>query len=498
MSNINFNQHRARRDAIVAKFFKSAPSSYIDGNFLHAGTTTFSVIDPALGETFVEVHSADEIMAIEAVEAAQIAGSTWSRSAPRNRSRVLNRAYEIMQERRADLADLITAENGKCTAEALAEIDYASEYFRWYAEEAVRIPSSSSRSPHGEAHMEIVHKPVGVSLLITPWNVPAGMVTRKVAPALAAGCTVVIKPATQTPLVALAIAEILTQAGAPSGVVNVVITSQSSLVVRTMMSHKAVRKISFTGSTQVGRTLLAQASDRVLRSSMELGGNAPLIVLDDADLPAAVDGAFIAKMRNAGMSCVAANRIFVARELYGEFTEMFALKMNSTKYGDGFDPGVNFGPMTDPTERERVHKEVLKWTSSGAQILGGGYMPEGDGYFYPATTVTALSDEDQFSENEIFAPVAAIAPFNDLHELIERLNQGELGLAAYVFGNREIGFVSESLEVGMLGVNRGLVSDVSIPFGGVKQSGIGREGGPQGLLEYLTPKVISSLYARRV
>ena len=496
MSSINLNQHRARRDAIVAKYFKSAPSSYISGNFLHAGTTTFSVIDPALGETFVEVHSADEIMAIEAVEAAQIAGSTWSRSAPRERSRVLNRAYEIMQERRADLADLITAENGKCTAEALAEIDYASEYFRWYAEEAVRIPSSSSRSPHGEAHMEIVHKPVGVSLLITPWNVPAGMVTRKVAPALAAGCTVVIKPATQTPLVALAIAEILTQAGAPSGVVNVVVTSQSSLVVRTMMSQRAVRKISFTGSTQVGKTLLSQASDRVLRASMELGGNAPVIVLPDADLVAAVEGTFVAKMRNAGMSCVAANRIFVSREIYQEFSELFASKMNSHKFGGGFDPSIDFGPMTDGLERDRVHKDVLTWTTNGAQILGGGYMPDGNGYFYPATTVVGLSEADQFSDNEIFAPVAAISPYDDLHQLVERLNLSELGLAGYVFGKSGIRYVATNLEVGMLGINRGLVSDVSIPFGGVKQSGIGREGSSQGLLEYLHPQVLSSPYSK--
>jgi succinate-semialdehyde dehydrogenase/glutarate-semialdehyde dehydrogenase len=493
---MNITSHRTRREAVVAQTFQTTPSSYIDGEFSRTATKTFSVLDPALGESFLEIQSADEAIAIEAVKAAETAGLTWSRSTPRERSRVLYRAYEIMQERSADLADLVTAENGKCTSEALAEVNYASEYFRWYSEEAVRIPSSSARSPHGDSRLAVGYEPVGVSLLITPWNVPSGMVTRKVAPALAAGCTVIVKPASQTPLVALAIAQILTEAGAPHGVVNVVVTSQSSLIVRTIMSQKAVRKISFTGSTQVGRTLLAQASDRVLRTSMELGGNAPLIVLDDADLSAAVEGAFIAKMRNAGMSCVAANRIFVARELYGKFTEKFALKMNSTKFGDGFDPDVHFGPMTDSSERERVHNEVLKWTSSGAQILSGGYMPEGDGYFYPATTVTALSDEDQFSENEIFAPVAAIAPFNDLHELIERLNQGELGLAAYVFGNRETEFVSENLQVGMLGVNRGLVSDVSIPFGGVKQSGIGREGGPQGLLEYLSPKVISSLYAR--
>jgi succinate-semialdehyde dehydrogenase/glutarate-semialdehyde dehydrogenase len=496
MSTVNVELHRARRDAIVAKYFKSAPSSYIGGKFSRAGMTTFSVIDPALGETFVEVHSADESMAIEAVHAADIAGATWSRSTPRERSKVLSRAYEIMQERRADLADLITAENGKCTTEALAEVDYASEYFRWYSEEAVRIPSSSSRSPHGEAHMEIVHTPVGVSLLIAPWNVPAGMVTRKVAPALAAGCTVVIKPAAQTPLVALAIAEILTEAGAPSGVVNVVVTSQSSLIVRAMMAQRAVRKISFTGSTSVGRTLLAQASDRVLRTSMELGGNAPVIILPDADLVAAVEGTFIAKMRNAGMSCVAANRIFVSRENYQEFAELFALRMTGHKFGGGFDPSINFGPMTDGAERDRVHQEVLGWVANGAQVLGGGYMPDGDGYFYPATTVMGLSEADQFSDSEIFAPVAAIAPYDDVRKLVERLNLSEAGLAGYVFGKRDVRYVAENLEVGMLGINRGLVSDVSIPFGGVKQSGMGREGGPQGLLEYLHPKVLASPYSR--
>jgi len=493
---MNLDVHRRRREAVVASTFKTLPSSYIGGEYSRTGSTTFPVIDPALGETFIEIESADEVIAVDAVHAAESAANAWSRSTSRERSKILYRAYEIMQERRTDLADLITAENGKCTAEALAEVEYASEYFRWYAEEAVRIPSSSSRSPHGEAHLAVLHQPVGVSLLITPWNVPAGMVTRKIAPAIAAGCTVVIKPAAQTPLVALALAEILTEAGTPPGVVNVIVTSQSSLIVRTMMSQRAVRKISFTGSTQVGRILLSLASNRILRTSMELGGNAPVIVLNDADLLTAVEGALIAKMRNAGMSCVAANRIFVARENYEKFIGMFAAKMNAYKYGGGFDPSIKFGPMTDGLERERVHKEVLTWTANGAEILGGGYMPDGNGYFYPATTVVGLSDTDQFSENEIFAPVAAIAPYDDLHELVERLNQSEAGLAGYVFGQRETDFVAENLEVGMLGVNRGLVSDVSIPFGGVKQSGIGREGGPQGLLEYLSPKVISSAYAR--
>jgi len=492
MSVIDLHSHCARRDASVAVTFKTALSSFIGGEFSQAQSTSFSIVDPATGETFADVDSADEDLAVEAVQCAEEAGSVWRRKSPRERSDVLNRAFEIMIERRTDLADLITAENGKCTAEALREVTYAAEYFRWYAEEAVRFPSSSSISPNGDAEMVVHYQPVGVSLLITPWNVPAAMVTRKLAPALAAGCTVVIKPAAQTPLTALAIAEILGQAGAPRGTVNVVVTAKSSLVVRAMMAERAVRKISFTGSTQVGRTLLYQASSRVLRSSMELGGNAPVIVLDDADLTSAIEGTLIAKMRNGGMSCVAANRIFVARERYQEFVETFLVRMSSLRQGGGFDPESDFGPLTDGRERDRIHGEVVNWVSKGAEVLGGGFLPEGKGNFYPATTVIGLRDEDQFSDDEIFGPVAAISPFNHCGDLVDRLNQSETGLAGYVFGKRDINFVAQNLQVGMLGINRGLVSDVSIPFGGIKQSGLGREGGPQGLLEYLQPKVLSS------
>lgn len=492
MSVIDIHSHRERRDATVAATFKRGLSSYIGGEFSRARSTSFSIVDPATGEAFAEIESADENIAVEAVRCAEEAGHIWRNRSPRERSDVLKRAFEIMIERRTDLADLITSENGKCTAEALQEVDYAGEYFRWYAEEAVRFPSSSSPSPKGDAHMVVQYQPVGVSLLITPWNVPAAMVTRKLAPALAAGCTVVIKPAAQTPLTALAIAEILREAGAPSGTVNVVVTASSALIVRAMMAERAVRKISFTGSTQVGRTLLSQASSRVLRCSMELGGNAPVIVLDDADLTSAIEGSLIAKMRNGGMSCVAANRIFVARKLYQEFVETYVMRVSSMKSGGGFESLSDFGPLTDGRERDRIHGEVVNWVSKGAKVLSGGYLPEGNGNFYPATTVIDLSEEDQFSDDEIFGPVAAISPFDDSHELVERLNQSESGLAGYVFGERDVSYVTDNLQVGMLGINRGLVSDVSIPFGGIKQSGLGREGGPQGLLEYLQPKVLSS------
>jgi len=450
VSVLDIHSHRVRRDATVAATFRNKLSSYIGGEFSQAPSTSFSIVDPATGEVFVDVDSADEELAVEAVRCAEDAGSVWRRRSPRERSDVLNRAFEIMKERRTELADLITAENGKCTAEALREVDYAGEYFRWYAEEAVRFPSSSSISPNGDAEMVVHYQPVGVSLLITPWNVPAAMVTRKLAPALAAGCTVVIKPAAQTPLTALAIAEILGEAGAPRGTVNVVVTAKSSLVVRAMMTERAVRKISFTGSTQVGRTLLSQASSRVLRSSMELGGNAPVIVLDDADLTSAIEGTLIAKMRNGGMSCVAANRIFVARKRYQEFVETFVTRISVLKQGGGFDSHSDFGPLTDGRERDRIHGEIYNWVSRGAEVQSGGYLPEGIGNFYPATTVTGLSEEDQFSDDEIFGPVAAISSFDDSHDLVERLNQSESGLAGYVFGEQDVSFVADNLQVGML------------------------------------------------
>jgi len=453
----------------------------------------FDVENPATEQVIASVASATVDDCISAVAAAQEAFAQWAATPPRVRGEILRKAYELMVRDGERLARIITMENGKSLADARGEVAYAAEFFRWNAEEAVRIVGQMSTAPSSGARILVNHKPAGVALLVTPWNFPAAMATRKVGPALAAGCTVVIKPASATPLTLLALMPILEEAGVPAGVVNLVPSRASGSVVSAMLADERVRVISFTGSTEVGRTLLKAAADNVVRPAMELGGNAPFIVFEDADINAAVAGAMIAKMRNMGEACTAANRFYVHRSVSEEFSTKFAAEMASLKMGNGLDEGVAVGPLVSAEARDKVHALVLDARGKGARLLTGGERANGVGYFYPATVLTEVPADADIVSSEIFGPVAAIQSFSSEDEVIEQANLSPYGLASYIYtqdlsrGLR----VAERLEAGMVGLNRGLVSDPAAPFGGVKQSGLGREGGHEGVLEYLETQYVS-------
>lgn len=451
------------------------------------------VEDPATGEVFAAVASAGPAEAEDAVAAAQQAGPGWAATPPRQRGEVLRRTYELMTARRAELAELIVRENGKSMADALGEVAYAAEFFRWYGEEAVRILGSVSHAPAGDKRILVDHQPVGVSLLVTPWNFPAAMATRKIGPALAAGCTTVLKPASETPLTALAVGELLVEAGAPPGVVNVIPATDTPSVVAGLLADRRVRKLSFTGSTQTGRLLLRQAADRVVNCSMELGGNAPFLVFADADLDEALAGAMVAKMRNGGQACTAANRLYVQRPVYAEFVERLAAAMAGQRVGSGLDAGTDVGPLISAAAREKVHGLVADATARGAQVVTGGRVIDRPGYFYAPTVLADVPVDAPVLTTEIFGPVAPVVPFDDEDEAVALANDTEYGLVAYVYtGDLRRGMrVADRLDAGMAAVNRGLVSDPAAPFGGVKQSGVGREGAHAGLLEYLEPKYVA-------
>ena len=455
---------------------------------------TFEVEDPATGHVITSVASATIEDAVAAVAAAHDALPSWAATAPRDRAEILRRAFEIMTERREEIARLIVLENGKALADARGETAYAAEFFRWYAEEAVRALGALLTAPSGNNTIMVMHQPVGVAVLVTPWNFPAAMATRKIGPALAAGCSVVLKPASDTPLTALLLASILEEAGVPPGVVNVVPSRRSGAIVSAMLHDPRVRKLSFTGSTEVGRILLREAADNVVNASMELGGNAPFVVFDDADIDAAVDGAMVAKMRNGGEACTAANRFYVQRGIADEFTRRLAERMAGMRMGPGLDPDTELGPLVNAAAVADVHGLVESAIARGAVAVTGGTPTGGDGYFYPPTVLTNVAPDAELLRHEIFGPVAPIVRFEDEDEAIRLANDTEYGLVAYVYttdlarGLR----VTEQLEAGMVGLNRGLVSDPAAPFGGVKQSGIGREGGHEGLLEYLETKYIAT------
>jgi succinate-semialdehyde dehydrogenase/glutarate-semialdehyde dehydrogenase len=398
-----------------------------------------------------------------------------------------------MTERSEQLAHLISLENGKALADARGEVAYAAEFFRWYSEEAVRIIGDVSVSPSGSNRILVQHPPIGVCVLITPWNFPAAMATRKLAPALAAGCTAVLKPATLTPLTSLAIAQLMLDAGTPAGVVNVITTSKTSEVMTPILADPRVRKLSFTGSTGVGRHLLHQAADNVLKCSMELGGNAPFLVFDDADLDLAIDGAMVAKMRNGGQACTAANRIYVQRGIHDEFARRLAERMGALRVGPGTDADTEVGPLVDEASVRKVDSLVRDAVSQGARLLAGGKAVDGAGYYYPPTVVTNVPLQARMVSEEIFGPVASVIPFDTEDEAITAANDSEYGLAAYVFTEdlRRGLRVCERIESGMVALNRGLVSDPAAPFGGVKQSGLGREGAHQGLLDFTETKYIA-------
>jgi succinate-semialdehyde dehydrogenase / glutarate-semialdehyde dehydrogenase len=452
-----------------------------------------TVLDPSTGEELTTVASASEDDATAAVGAAADALPGWSATPPRERGEILRRAFELTVSRADALARLIVLENGKTLADARGEVAYAAEFFRWYAEEAVRIEGSLQTAPSGANRILVLRQPIGVSVLITPWNFPAAMATRKIGPALAAGCTVILKPASETPLTALAIGALLAEAGVPDGVVNVLPSSRSGAVVARMLDDPRVRKLSFTGSTEVGRTLLGVAARRVLSCSMELGGNAPFLVFDDADLDAAVDGAMIAKMRNGGEACTAANRFYVQASVAEQFGAKLAARMAATCMGAGLDDGVTLGPLVNAESRDKVAHLVDGALEAGAMVLTGATVPPGAGFFYPATVLADVPASAAILREEIFGPVAPLVTFGDEREAIDLANDTEYGLVSYVYtGDLARALrVAEALDSGMVGLNRGLVSDPAAPFGGVKQSGLGREGGHDGLLEYTESKYLA-------
>ncbi|WP_433363296.1 NAD-dependent succinate-semialdehyde dehydrogenase [Actinoplanes sp. CA-142083] len=467
---------------------------FIGGKWLPSSAgDRFDVLDPATGTVIASVADGTTADALAAVEAASSAAAAWAATPPRVRAEHLRRAFELMTARASSLAQLISLENGKALADAQGEVAYAAEFFRWYAEEAVRAFGSVATAPSGANRILVVRQPVGVCVLVTPWNFPAAMATRKIAPALAAGCTVILKPASDTPLTALAMAALLAEAGIPPGVVNVLPSRSSGRVVSAMLHDPRVRKVSFTGSTEVGRLLLAEAADNVVNTSMELGGNAPFLVFADADLPAAVEGAMIAKMRNGGEACTAANRFYVEAPVAAEFARLLSARMASLVVGPGTDPATQVGPLVNPEAVDKVDSLVRSALSAGAVATTGGSRLSGAGCYYPPTVLTNVPPDASILREEIFGPVAPIVTFTAEEEVIRLANDTEYGLVAYVYtsdlarGLR----VSEALEAGMVGLNRGLVSDPAAPFGGVKQSGIGREGGHEGLLDYTESKYIA-------
>lgn len=476
-------------------FLKSVPCElYIDGQWLPASDGgTFTVFNPANEEALASVASATEADARRAVEAAHHAGADWRQRAPRERAEILRKAFELMTARREEFATLISLEEGKTRAEALGEVTYAAEFFRWYAEEAVRDIGTLVRSPTGANNILVQHQPVGVCLLITPWNFPAAMATRKIAPALAAGCTTILKPASETPLTALLLAVLLEEAGVPAGVVNVIPSKRSAVMSNSILGDERVRKVSFTGSTEVGRLLLAKASERVVNCSMELGGNAPFIVLDDADMDVAIESAMVAKIRNAGESCIGANRFYVHRSLIDEFSHRLAVRMSELKVGHGLEQSVDVGPLVNASTRDKVAELVAQAVELGATVLTGGEAVEGKGFFYKPTVIINIPESADICHTEIFGPVAAIYPFDTIDEAVSKANNTEFGLAAYVIG-RDVGralAVASRIDAGVMGINRGFVSDPAAPFGGLKQSGIGREGSQDGLHEFVEKKYIA-------
>ncbi|HXT92997.1 MAG TPA: NAD-dependent succinate-semialdehyde dehydrogenase [Trebonia sp.] len=470
------------------------PTGLFIGGEWGKGNATFPVLDPATEEPLAEVADGTVDDALDAVSAAHAALPGWAATPPRKRAEVLRKAFELMTERSEQFARLMSAENGKSLRDARGEATYAAEFFRWYAEEAVRIEGTLMRAPSGANRILTVHQPIGVSVLVTPWNFPAAMATRKIGPALAAGCPVVLKPAGETPLTALAIAALLSEAGVPDGVVNVLTSRKSGATVSAMLHDPRVRKLSFTGSTEVGRILLREAADQVLSTSMELGGNAPFIIFEDADIDAAVEGALIAKMRNGGEACTAANRFYVHDAIADKFNEAFGARLRAMKLGPGLDESTDIGPLVNEDTRSKVAELVDGALGGGANALLGGRAPERKGFFYEPTLLDGVASDAEILSTEIFGPVAPIVRFTDEADAIRWANATEFGLVAYVYTNdlRRGLRVSEALESGMIGLNRGLVSDPAAPFGGVKQSGLGREGAHEGLLEYTESKYIAT------
>ena len=476
----------------IAAVVDAVPTGLFIGGSWHDTDATIKVEDPSTGEVLTAVADATPAQGIAALDAAVAAQDDWAATDPRARGEILRKAFELLHTRADDFALLMTLEMGKPLAEAKGEVTYGAEFFRWFSEEAVRIAGRYSIAPSGGTRLLTMKQPVGPVYAITPWNFPLAMGTRKIGPALAAGCTVVIKPAAQTPLTTLALAAVLTEAGVPDGVVNVITTSRSGAVSEPIIRDPRLRKLTFTGSTQVGRRLIEQSAEQVLKVSMELGGNAPFLVFADADLDRAVDGAMLAKMRNIGEACTAANRFLVHESLAEEFGARLAERMGALTIGRGIDDGVQVGPLVDSAAVQKVSELVADALDAGGRVLTGARTVGDRGYFYAPTVLADVPSSAQVFREEIFGPVAPITTFATDDEGIALANDTEFGLVAYAFTqdlNRAI-TVAERLQTGMVGINQGIVSNPAAPFGGVKASGIGREGGAEGIEEYLETKYV--------
>jgi succinate-semialdehyde dehydrogenase/glutarate-semialdehyde dehydrogenase len=472
-----------------------ATGMYIGGEWVERASdgAEIEVLDPATATPIATVPSGSMADAAAAVDAASDAADSWAATPPRMRSEILRRSFELIVERSDQLARLIVAEMGKAFSEAKAEAVYAAEFYRWFSEEAVRNLGSLSIAPNGDKRIVVEHQPIGVSLLITPWNFPAAMATRKIAPALAAGCTVILKPASDTPLTALALAGLMTEAGTPPGVINVLPSRRSSEVVPAMLADPRVRKVSFTGSTEVGAGLLADAAKHIVKSSMELGGNAPFLVFEDADMDASIEGAMIAKLRNGGQSCIAANRFYAHAAVADDFSARLSEAMKAVVVGPGMQPDVGLGPLINLRAQQDMEELVGVSAGAGATVAVGGRAPELPGFFWEPTVLSNVSPGNPILNHEIFGPVAPVVAFDTEEEAVALANDTVHGLAAYLY-TEDLGRamrVSEAIESGMIGVNRGLISDPAAPFGGMKESGVGREGAHIGMLEFTETKYIA-------
>ncbi|WP_207344684.1 NAD-dependent succinate-semialdehyde dehydrogenase [Arthrobacter sp. E3] len=477
-----------------AELLASVPTGLlINGEWRNAASgKTLDVHDPATGTVLASIADASGEDAMAALDAACAAQASWARTAPRVRGEILRKAFELITERAEDFALLMTLEMGKPLAEARGEVAYGAEFLRWNSEEAVRDYGRFVTTPEGKNKILVAKKPVGPCLLITPWNFPLAMATRKVGPALAAGCTMVLKPAKLTPLTSQLFAAVMQEAGLPAGVLNVVAGSSASSISGPLLADPRLRKLSFTGSTSVGKQLMAAATENVLRTSMELGGNAPFLVFEDADLDAAVEGALAAKMRNMGEACTAANRFLVHESVATEFTAKLAARIGALTVGRGTEAGTDVGPLVEEKARANIHALVTAAVAEGATVLAGGNPVEGDGYFYQPTVLGNVANDAAILQQEIFGPVAPVTTFTDEDDAIQLANSTQYGLASYLYTKdfSRLLRVSEQLEFGMVGFNSGMISNAAAPFGGVKQSGLGREGGTEGIAEYTTTQYI--------
>ena len=477
----------------IERLLASVPTGLWIGGEERPGSSTFDVLNPATDEVLTPVANATAADALAALDAACAVQHEWAATPARERGEILRSVFETIIDRAEDIATLMTLEMGKVFAESMGEVKYGAEFFRWFAEEAVRIAGRYTASPAGTGRIVVTKQPVGPCYAITPWNFPLAMGTRKIGPALAAGCTMIVKPAQETPLSMLFLAKLMAGAGLPKGVLSVLPSNQPREVTTALIDDGRLRKLTFTGSTGVGKALLKQSADALLRTSMELGGNAPFVVFDDADVDAAVDGAMLAKMRNGGEACTAANRLYVANPLLDDFTDKFVKKMGELNIGNGLDPSAKLGPLINPKQVASVQELVDDAVEKGATVAIGGRAPGGPGNFYPATVLVDVPPNARILKEEVFGPVAPIVGFDTEEQGIAAANDTEYGLAAYIFTqslDRALR-VAEAVEAGMVGVNRGVISDPAAPFGGVKESGFGREGGTEGIDEYLDIKYIA-------